>query len=138
MRGEMGLVPDGPARRRVRRAGTVRRCRIAIAVDEAERSALEDAAQAEGLTVSAFVADKALGATRQTASVRADVMRDAITGLSRATVQVQKAGTNLNQAVAAINATGQAPGNLVHYARYVTEVIRRLEEQAATVARLVP
>jgi hypothetical protein len=69
---------------------------------------------------------------------RTDTIRGALAALSRATVQVQKAGTNLNQAVAALNATGQPPGNLAQYARYTTEVIRRLDETAVQVARLLP
>jgi len=130
--------PDGQARRRVRRPGTVRRCRIAIAVDNDERTDLENAATDAGLPVSAFVADRALAAARQTAPAATDTIRGALTELSRATVQVQKAGTNLNQAVAALNATGQPPGNLHQYARYTTEVIRRLDETAVRVARLLP
>lgn len=128
----------GQARRRVRRPGTVRTCRIAIAVDDQERADLEQAARDAGLTVSAFVADQALAAARQSAPVATDTVRGALTELSRATLQVQKAGTNLNQAVAALNATGQPPGNLVQYARYTTEVIRSLEEAAVQVARLLP
>ncbi|MGD0560902.1 MAG: plasmid mobilization relaxosome protein MobC [Streptosporangiaceae bacterium] len=138
MESETGQADEGKARRRARQPGTVRGRRIAIAVDEPERADLEDAARVEGLTVSAFVAGTALGAARQTAPVDTDVARDALAGLARATVQVQKAGTNLNQAVAALNATGQSPGNLVACARYVTEVIRRLDGYAARVARLLP
>jgi hypothetical protein len=130
--------PGGDARRRSRRAGTVRNCRIAIAVDDAERAELEDAARAEGLTVSAFVAGAALHVARRTAPVATDALRDVLTELARATVQVQRVGTNLNQAVAAFHATGQPPGNLLQYARYASQVIERLDQVAARVARRLP
>jgi uncharacterized protein (DUF1778 family) len=131
-------VIGGGAAAPVAAPGTQRNCRIAIAVDDGERIVLEDAARTAGLTVSAFVADRALTAARQTSPVTLDVVRAALAELSRAVVQVQKAGTNLNQAVAALNATGQPPGNLAQYARYTTDVIRRLEGHAAKVARLLP
>jgi len=65
-------------------------------------------------------------------------LREALAGLIRATVQGQKVGTNLNQAVAALNATGQAPGNLIQYARYAATVIEKLDQIAAKVAQLLP
>ena len=78
------------------------------------------------------------------ASVRRDIvpttteLRELQSDLNRATAQVQKVGTNLNQAVAALNATGQPPETLIHYARYVTVVIERLDEIATGVGRLLP
>jgi hypothetical protein len=125
-------------RRRQRRAGTVRKIRIAIAVDEGEQASLVDAAREKGLTVSAFVADAALRAARRDSMPDTSDLMHAVAGLARAAVQVQRVGTNLNQAVAALNATGQPPGNLLPYARYATEVVRRLDEAARRVSRLVP
>jgi hypothetical protein len=125
-------------RRRTRREGTVRSVRIAIAVDEAERDDLAEAAGDLGLTVSAFVADAALRAARGTNSTDVPGLREAVRELARAAVQVQRIGTNLNQAVAALNATGQATGDLVPCARYATSVIQRLDEVAARVAGLLP
>jgi len=40
--------------------------------------------------------------------------------------------------VAALNATGQAPGNLIHYARYATAVIGKLDQIAARISRHLP
>ena len=128
----------GAQRRRQRLAGTVRKIRIAIAVDEAEEASLVDAAREKGLTVSAFVADAALRAARQNITPDTSDLVNAVAGLARAAVQVQRVGTNLNQAVAALNATGQPPGNLLPYARYAIEVVRRLDEAARRVSRLVP
>jgi hypothetical protein len=125
-------------RRRARQQGRSRGCRIAISVDTAEHAELEHAARSEGLTVSAFVAEKALRAARRTSLPTTGELRETLTELVRATVQVQKVGTNLNQAVAALNATGQAPGNLLQYARYSTTVIGRLDQIAARVGRHLP
>lgn len=129
-------VPD--QRRRTRKQGRSRPYRIAISVDEAERHELEHAARSEGLTLSAFVADKAIKAARHAAPVAVGPLREALAELIRATVQVQKVGVNLNQAVAALNATGDPPGNLIQYARYVTTVIERLDHIATRICQRLP
>ena len=125
-------------RRRTRHSGVSRPCRIAISVDEAERELLENAARSEGLTVSAFVAEKAIAVARRTAPPATGPLREALAELARATIQMQKVGVNLNQAVAALNATGEAPGNLVQYARYATAVIDRLDQVAMKVKQMLP
>ncbi|HXL92916.1 MAG TPA: hypothetical protein VN969_28645 [Streptosporangiaceae bacterium] len=125
-------------RRRARQQGRSRSCRIAISVDDLEQAELEQAARAEGLALSASVADKALAAARRSFPQVTAPLREALTELIRATVQVQKVGTNLNQAVAALNATGQAPGNLIQYARYATTVIEKLDQIAGKIAQRLP
>jgi len=125
-------------RRRVRRTGVSRPCRIAISVDEAERLNLEDAARSEGLTVSAFVAEKAIAAAHNGIAPVAGPFREALVELARATIQVQKVGVNLNQSVAALNATGEAPENLIQYARYATAVIDRLDQIAVEIKQRLP
>lgn len=126
-------------KRRVRHQGETRSCRIAISVDGAEHRELEEAAKAEGLTVSAFVADKALAAARHvTSSVATGPLREALQDLLHATTQLQRAGTNFNQCVAALNATGQPPGNLIQYARYTANVIHRVDESVTSVRQRLP
>lgn len=125
-------------RRRTRRPGNTRSCRIAISVDQSEQAELEQAARAEGLTASAFVAQAALAAAQRTIPPATAAFREAVTHLIRATVQVQRVGTNLNQAVAALNATGQAPGNLIPYAQYAARVIERVEQIAEKIGRQLP
>ncbi|HZR49224.1 MAG TPA: hypothetical protein VFB06_06875 [Streptosporangiaceae bacterium] len=125
-------------RRRRRQQGRSRCCRVAISVDPAEHAELAQAARSEELTVSAFVAEKALAAARRTVPPAAGPLRDTLAELIRATVHVQKVGTNLNQAVATLNATGQAPSNLIHYARYASTVIGRLDQMAARISRHLP
>ena len=131
--------PPGPEQhRRTRRQGRSRLCRISISVDQDEHAELGRAAQQEGLTLSAFVAEKALAAARHLTPPATGPFREALAELVRATVQVQKVGVNLNQAVAALNATGEPPGNLLQYARYAAVVIDRLDQIAAKISRRLP
>jgi uncharacterized protein (DUF1778 family) len=131
-------TPVPARRRRARHQGNSRPCRIAISVDPAEQTELNQAAQDEGLTLSAFVAAKALAAARRTLAPATTELRELQADLNRATAQVQKVGTNLNQAVAALNATGQPPGNLIHYARYIATVIEKLDTIVMKVGQLLP
>jgi hypothetical protein len=131
-------TPLPTQRRRTRHQGSPRPCRIAISVDPAEQAELNQAAQDEGLTPSAFVAAKALATARRTLSPATTELREPQADLNRATGQVQKVGTNFNQAVAALNATGQPPGNLIHYARYITTVVEKLDTIVMKVGQLLP
>jgi hypothetical protein len=51
---------------------------------------------------------------------------------------VRRAGTNLNQAVARLNATGQRGEDLLPSAEFCARVIRRLDEAAEQVRRSIP
>ncbi len=51
---------------------------------------------------------------------------------------VRRVGTNLNQAVARLNATGQRGEDLLPAAQFCVRVIRRLDEAAEHVRRNVP
>lgn len=136
----MGTAPRSETirRRRERHQGTIRKFRISISVDENERRELEIAAAEEGLTVSAFVADRALASARLRVPSHPAQLREVLQGLLRATAQLQKAGTNFNQCVAALNTTGQPPGNLPQYARYTATVVRRVDEAASHVRQRLP
>jgi uncharacterized protein (DUF1778 family) len=136
----MGSDPQSLAsqHRRARRQGTSRPCRIAISVTRTEQEELERAARTETLTLSAYVAEKALAAARRTIPQSAVPLREALTDLTRATAQIQKAGTNLNQAVAALNATGQAPGNLIQYARYAATVVEKIDQVVLRIRQHLP
>jgi hypothetical protein len=51
---------------------------------------------------------------------------------------VRRIGTNLNQAVAKLNATGQRGEDLLPAAEFCVRVIRRLDEAAEQVRRSIP
>jgi ABC-type transporter Mla subunit MlaD len=116
----------------------VKSCRIAIAVDPGERRELEAAAREAMLTVSAFVADQALVGARHGAPTTAGALREALQALNHATAQLRRAGVNFNQTVAALNSTGQAPGNLPQHARYTASVVRKVSDAADRVQQMLP
>jgi hypothetical protein len=65
-------------------------------------------------------------------------LREALVELMSAAGLVRRAGTNLNQAVARLNATGQRGEDLVPAAHFCVRVIRRLDEAAEQVCRSIP
>jgi hypothetical protein len=74
---------------------------------------LETAAAAAGVTVTGFCAEAALAAARGVPPASLDPGREVLAALQAelfaARVAVGRIGTLLNQAVAALNTTGQAP-----------------------------
>jgi len=65
-------------------------------------------------------------------------LRAALAELMSAAGLVRRAGTNLNQAVARLNATGEQGDDLVPAAQFCARVIRRLDEAAEQVRRSIP
>ena len=65
-------------------------------------------------------------------------LREALVELMSAAGLVRRVGTNLNQAVARLNATGQRGEDLLPAAQFCVRVIRRLDEAADHVRRYVP
>jgi hypothetical protein len=131
-----GVEQQGEAQRRQSPARIVRK--IKIAIDEAEHARVTGAARKHDLTVPAFPADAVLHIAHQVALPGLSDLMHLVAGLTRPVVQVQWVGSNLNQAVAAPNATGQPPGKLLPGARYRTGVSWRLDEAAQRALRLGP
>jgi hypothetical protein len=80
------------------------------------------------MTPTGFCAAAALGAARADGSPEggerlAELQRE----LFEVRVAVNRAGTNLNQAVAALSATGEAPIWLAEAVRRVVEAVRRID-----------
>jgi hypothetical protein len=65
-------------------------------------------------------------------------LRVALAELMAAAGLVRRVGTNLNQAVARLNATGERGEDLVPAAEFCARVIRRLDEAAEQVRRSIP
>ncbi|WP_330186135.1 hypothetical protein KZZ52_41765 [Dactylosporangium sp. AC04546] len=95
-----------------------RRRRVNLRFDEAEHHDVVVAADRTGLTPAGFCADAALAAARGAAAPGRMVSGTAVTRHELAELQrdlfaartaIIRTGTNLNQAVAALNATGEAP-----------------------------
>lgn len=118
---ERATVPVRGADRRHRSPG--REFRVNLRFDAGEHHDVVIAAVRAGLTSTGFCADAALAAARGIAAPGGlmrgvGVTRQELAGLQRelfaARTAVIRTGTNLNQAVAVLNATGVAPVWLDH------------------------
>ena len=125
------------ARRRSRQAAPRPRL-VKFFVTDEELAELDDAAGRAGLARGAFVAGAAITAARGTSSPANSLAREALVEVMTAAGLVRRAGTNLNQAVAKLNATGQRGEDLFPAAQFCVRVIRRLDEVAEQLRRGVP
>jgi len=143
---ELVARPAGVARSgRDRRHQSPRRGRnITAAFTDAEYAALAAAARRVGLTPTGFCAQAALAAAAAPAdgtvpSVGADPRVEALaeTQVELATLRtaVVRVGTNLNQAVAALHATGEAPVWLRHVVEQCGRALAAIDEAASRVHR---
>ena len=105
---------------------------------EEELAELDEAARHAGLARGAFAAEAALAAARGRSSRAGSPVREALVELMTAAGLVRRAGTNLNQAVAKLNATGQRGDDLFPAAQFCVRVIHRLDETAEQLRRSVP
>jgi hypothetical protein len=103
---------------------------------------IQSAAAAVRLTPTGFCAEAALTAARGVRSAALDPAREALASLRAelfdARVAVGRIGTNLNQAVAALNATGEAPGSLARAVLLCERRMERLDELIGRVGRRLP
>src|ERR1017187_9434338 len=119
-RNTQGHPAARPAGRRSRQAAKRQR-RVEFALTDEEFTEL-DAAARVGLARGAYAAQAALASARGEISRVGVPVREALAEVIRCAGLVRRAGVNLNQAVAKLNATGQRSGDLLPYA---AESIRR-------------
>jgi hypothetical protein len=123
-----------PARRRPRdeqgRPHTIR-----FDLSDEEFSDLRSAARRAGLAKGAYAAEAALSSARGLAAEPDAGLRDALQELIHASGLVRKIGVLLNQAVAKLNATGQAPGELDPCVDACRRRMERLDDAAEQVRR---
>jgi len=139
-----GAVPI--EKRRLRRIGVigvsgeaVRRPKVVqFSLTQEEFEEVSGAAERCGLARGAFSAEATLAAARGGQARAASPLREALGELMTAAGLVARIGTNLNQAVARLNATGQRGEDLVPAAEFCVRVIRRLDEAAEQVRRNIP
>jgi hypothetical protein len=130
-------VSGGSVRRRSRQA--VSRPRVVrFSLTEEEFDVLSRAAERSGLARSAFAAEAALASAHGREARVWSPLREALVELIAAAGLVRRAGTNLNQAAAKLNATGQRGDDLLPAAQFCARVIRRLDETADQLRRSVP
>ena len=129
-----GRAAAGRRSREVARRGR----RVEFTLTDGEFADLEAAASLAGLSRGAYAAQAALAVARGGGNRAGVPLREALVELMTAAGLVQGVGTNLNQAVARLNATGQRGDDLLPAAQFCVRVIRRLDEAAEHVRRNVP
>jgi uncharacterized protein (DUF1778 family) len=135
---DLAVVVPGRSRRRRRRG--VHSELLRFRVTPAERQELNEAAVSIGSSLSRFCAEAALSVARGMPQQLASAQdREALAQLQRqlfaARTEVGRFGTNVNQAVAALNTTGEAPVWMGRAMAMVGDSIRRLDEVIAEVDR---
>jgi len=124
-------------RRRSRQAAPRLRL-VKFFLTDDELAELDEAAGQAGLARGAFAAEVTMAAARGRSARISAPLREALVELMSAAGLVRRVGTNLNQAVARLNATGQRGDDLLPAAQLCVRVIRRLDEAAEHVRRNVP
>ncbi|MEN3308857.1 MAG: hypothetical protein V7603_5059 [Micromonosporaceae bacterium] len=111
--------------------------RVNARFNAGELAELAAAATAVGMTPTGFVAEAALAAARGVPPASLDPTRENLAALQAelfdARVAVGRIGTNLNQAVTSLNATGDAPDWLARAAALCERRMQRLDDVIAAV-----
>jgi len=131
------MTAGGTLRRRSRQA--VPRPRVVqFSLTEEEFEDVRRAAVRSGLARGAFAAEATLASARGLSARTSSRLREALVEVMSAAGLVRRVGTNLNQAVARLNATGQRGEDLLPAAQFCVRVIRRLDEAAEQLRRSAP
>ena len=131
------IVAEEIVRRRSRQAAP-RPKTVQFSLTQEEFDQLSSAAARAGMARGAFAAEVALAATSGAQARTASPLRETLYELMAAAGLVRRIGTNLNQAVAKLNATGQRSDDLLPAAEFCVRVIRRLDDAAEQVRRSIP
>jgi len=136
--GSSGTGVGGQGRRRARQP-VPRTRRVEFTLTGEEYAVVVAAAGRAGLARRAYAAQAALAAAANgTSASDRESLGQALIELMRAAGLVRRIATNINQAVAMLNATGQPTGDLP---RYAAESIRRadhIDELANAVRKALP
>jgi hypothetical protein len=130
-------VASTVGRRRSRQA-SLRPKVVQFSLSEDEFEEVSAIAARSGLARGAFAAEATLAAARGVQAKVGSPLREALVELMSAAGLVRRVGTNLNQAVARLNATGQRGDDLLPAAQFCVRVIRRLDEAADHVRQYIP
>ena len=139
-----GASPAAPGRRYRPRGETVRDRRLTPRFTDAELSAIRAAADAAQMTLTGFCALAALAVARRKpgelgrageAPAGVEELAEMQRELFAARNAVNRTGVNLNQAVAALNSTGQPPVWLEHAVSRVANAVREVDTVVARIHR---
>ncbi len=112
-----------------------RRRRVTVRLDDAELAAIERAAERDGLTPTGYIGAVALAAANNIAAPASARTQQTLAELVEARVQLRRFGGNVNQAVAALNSTGQAPEWLAQAVTLTSRAVIRVDAAAEQLMR---
>jgi hypothetical protein len=112
-----------------------RRRSVLLRCTDEEYEALAAAAARSGLTTSGYAAEAAIAAARGSEPPRAEPWRQALAEVMAARAQVRRFGSNVNQAVRALNATGEPPEWLDRAVARAERAVGELDQAAAELSR---
>ncbi|TNM67586.1 hypothetical protein FHN55_09000 [Streptomyces sp. NP160] len=116
---------------RARRYAKARDRQVKFRATAEEHALLVEAARSAGLTPSGYAAEAALAAARGVRAPSLLPVREALVELMAARTQVRRFAVNVNQAVKALNATGEAPEWLATAVAITDRAVLRLDGAAA-------
>ncbi len=109
--------------------------RVTVRLDDEELAAIERAAERAGLTPTGYVGAVALAAANSIAAPAPARTQQALAELVAARAQLRRFGTNVNQAVAALNSTGQPPEWLAQAVALTSRAVTRVDAAAEQLMR---
>ena len=112
-----------------------RRRPVQVRFGENEYAAIALAAGRAGLTPTGYVGAVALAAARGTVPPAPSQTQAALAELMQARAQVRRFGGNVNQAVAALHSTGEAPEWLAEAVELTARAVRLVDEAAELLMR---
>ena len=126
---------SGQGRRRPRQP-VPRTRRVEVTLTGEEYAVIEAAARRAGLARRAYIAQVVVAAAANGGPLGdREWLRQALIELMRAAGLVRRIGTNISQAAAKLNATGQPAGNLPAYAAGTISRADHIDEVADTVRK---
>jgi hypothetical protein len=109
-----------------------------VRYNDEEYGLVEAAASRSRLTTSGFAAACALAAALEQDPPAGQPMREALAELLVARTQVRRFAVNVNQAVAALHATGEAPEWFERAVNLTSRAVERLDAAADLLTRRLP
>ena len=107
-------------------------------LSEQEYAAIEAAAKRARMANGAYAARMTLAAAHDFYRPELAVLRDHLLALTDLIGQVRRIGINLNQAVTALNTTGQPPPALLACTASTTDAMTRLRELTTAINQSLP
>ena len=117
------------------RTGERRERRLTVKLTPAEWATVLSAAAHAGMAPGAYAAQALLDAAEYRAVRLPEIRRQMVVALMQSAAQVSRIGTNLDQAVASLKASGVPGPDLEAAARHCARVIRLVDEAAELVRR---